>query len=280
MIGRMTGAATRGLLAALLIATPALLLPAIAADTSQITVLAALVAGLLVFGEYNSSCPSILEFRDAPPFNRMRFLCLSVIILTLSAILRDQNDMSALTGVLGAIGTIIGNAMDFPYSPVRLIVLTLPEDADASLIAVVRTCAGMAYMLSVVTIISFLIMARWRSWPTRNGAFNVLVNLPLFDPTAGGDVVDRLQRDGRINITIGFLLPFVIPAVVKATVDLVDALSVQNPHTIIWTLTAWAFLPASIIMRGIAMARVAELIEDKRRRTYANAQADGTLQTA
>ncbi|CAN0582127.1 unnamed protein product, partial [Ectocarpus sp. 12 AP-2014] len=57
----MTGAATRGLLVALLIATPALLLPGADAESSQITVLLAFVAAILTFLEYNSRQPSIVE---------------------------------------------------------------------------------------------------------------------------------------------------------------------------------------------------------------------------
>ena len=276
----MTGAAVRGLLVALLIASPALLLPGIAADTSQITVLAALLAGFLTFAEYNSSFPSIVEFRDAPPFNRLRFVCLAITVLTLSLILRGQSDATGLTSALSSIGMIIGNAADFPYSPVRLVVLMLPADASNALVSTVRTAAGIAYLTSLVTLISFFVMVRLRAWPSRKGPFNVWVNLPLFDPTAGGDVLVRLHRDARINIVIGFLLPFVIPAVVKATAPLVHPITLHSPQTIIWTISAWAFLPASMMMRGIAMGRVADLIEDKRRRTYANANAEGDMQTA
>ena len=53
---------------------------------------------------------------------------------------------------------------------------------------------------------AFLVLVRIMNWPVRQGAFNVWVNLPLFDPTAGGDVIYRLQRDARINIALGFLL--------------------------------------------------------------------------
>ena len=45
----MTGAVARGLFVALLIATPALMLPAGAADTNQITILIALLAAFLTF---------------------------------------------------------------------------------------------------------------------------------------------------------------------------------------------------------------------------------------
>ena len=123
---------------------------------------------------------------------------------------------------------------------------------------------------------AFIVLVRIMGWPARKGAFNVWVNLPLFDPTAGGDVLERLQRDARINIALGFLLPFIIPAVVKAASDLIDPMTLDNPQSLIWTVSAWAFLPASMIMRGVAMGRIAEMIEDKRRRTY----ADDTMQAA
>ncbi len=274
----MTGAATRGFLVALLIATPALLLPGVAADSSQITVLVALLAFSLTFVEYNSNFPSIVEFRDAAPFNRLRFLTLFFTVFLLSVLQKGLTEPTLLTAGLTSLGTILGNTLDFPYSPVRLIVLMLPEDADADLVALIRTSAGFAYLISLLAMGVFVVLVRFLGWPIRNGAFNVWVNLPLFDPTAGGDVMHRLQRDARINIALGFLLPFVIPAVVKGTSDLIIPITLQTPQTLIWTISAWAFLPASMIMRGIALNRVAELIQDKRRRAYADAQ--DTLQAA
>ena len=109
-------------------------------------------------------------------------------------------------------------------------------------------------------------LQRIRNWPSQNGAFNVWVNLPTFDPTAGGDVVERLERDARFNIALGFLLPFLTPAVIKSATALFGSVSLENPHTLVWTVAAWAFLPASLFMRGIAMGRIASLITEKRRR--------------
>jgi hypothetical protein len=277
----MTGAVLRGFLVALLIATPALMLPAVAADTNQITILIALLAAFLTFVEYNSNFPSIVEFRDAPPFNRLRFISLFVTVFLLSAINQDQSEPTMLTNAISAIGIILGNAIDFPYSPVRLVVLMLPDSAEQAVVQSVRTAAGLSYLISLIAMTAFLILVRVLNWPTRQGAFNVWVNLPLFDPTAGGDVLSRLQRDARINIALGFLLPFVIPAVVKLAADLIDPISLQNPQTLIWTMSAWAFLPASMIMRGIAMGKVADMIEEKRKRAYAEAQQEnGAYQTA
>ncbi len=275
VIARISGAGARGILVALLVATPALMLPDVITDSSQITMLVALLGYFLTFVEYNSNYPSIVEFRDAPPFNRLRFASLFATVLVLTMILQDKTNPSAISHALTSIGTITGNAMDFPFSPVRMIVLMLPENSDFALVDSVRVSAGMAYLISLVSMAAFLILVRVMNWPARKGAFNVWVNLPLFDPTAGGDVIHRLQRDARINIVLGFLLPFLIPAVVKAAADLIDPITLQNPQTQIWTVAAWAFLPASIIMRGIAMGKIAEMIGEKRRRAYAaDADAD------
>jgi hypothetical protein len=85
-------------------------------------------------------------------------------------------------------------------------------------------------------------------------------------------VVERLNRDARINIALGFLLPFLIPAVVSLSSNGFSPLQMTSAQTLIWTMTAWAFLPASLFMRGIAMGRVAGMIRDKRR---AEAVLDG-----
>jgi hypothetical protein len=276
----MSGAALRGLLIALLIATPSLLLRDVATDHTQIVVLVALLAAFLTFVEYNSNAPSIVEFRDAAPFNRLRFVALFTTVFLLTIIAKGKTDPTALTQGLTSLGTIIGNSIDFPFSPVRLIVLMLPHDINPSVIHDVRTAAGIAYLISLMTLVAFVLLVRVWGWPVRNRAFNVWVNLPLFDPTTGGDVLYRLQRDSRVNIALGFLLPFLIPAVVKATSDLLDPITFENPQTLIWMISAWAFLPASMIMRGIAMARIASMIEEKRRRAYATAAEDGGYQTA
>ncbi len=266
----MTGAATRGFLVALVIATPALILPEVASDSTQITVLVALLAAFLTFVEYNSTAPSIVEFRDAAPFNRLRFVALFGTVFLLTMIYAGNVEPTAMTSALTSIGTIVGNAIDFPFSPVRLTVLMLPDDADIEVVRSVRTAAGIAYLSSLIAMTAFIVMVRVFGWPARKGAFNVWVNLPLFDPTAGGDVLSRLQRDARINIAFGFLLPFIIPALVKVASSVLNPVSLENPQTLIWTMSAWAFLPASMIMRGIAMHRIAEMIEEQRRRVYAS----------
>lgn len=264
VVSRLTGAIVRMVLVMVLVASPSVLLIDVTADAKQMVALVALFAGLLTFVEYNATYPSLVEFRDAPPFNRVRFLMLLATVVSLSMIARGDIMPSTLTDFFAAVGTLIGISMDFPYSPVRLATLMVADDSTAEQVAAVRTAAGMAYLISLISLSIFVILLKAGRWPSRRRAFNVWVNLPTFDPTAGADVVTRLTRDARINIALGFLLPFLIPAVVKIASTGFEPLTLSSPQTLIWTMTAWAFLPASLFMRGIAMGRVADMITETR----------------
>ncbi|WP_317056539.1 hypothetical protein [Roseovarius rhodophyticola] len=275
VVSRFISALSRAVLVVLLMLAPALILPTVDPDTAQLVVVVALLFALLTFIEYFGRYPSIVEFRFAAPYNRMKFLVLAIVVVWLSFVARGQVQPSALTLILTYFGQIIGNAVDFPFSPVRLPVLLLPSETDPQLVNAVRTSAGVAYSASLVLVLSFVVLVRLFGWPMRNGAFNVWVNLPLFDPTRGGDIVERLKRDASLNIVLGALLPFLLPAVIKAVALLFGTLAVDSPQTLIWMTTIWALLPASILVRGVALFRVAELIEEKRRRVYAKAQAEG-----
>ncbi len=273
MVGQIASALTRAFLVALLLATPALILPSVSSDAIHVVVLFSLFGGSLIFTEYMSTYPSIVEFRFAAPFNRLRFLALFLCVLTLSVIARGQFEPNALTSFLRSLGVVVGGWIDFPYSPVRLMVIMLPDNASPELVSAVRTASGMAYLISLATLAVFYFFVHILEWPARNGAFNVWINLPLFDPTAGGDVLPRLQRDGRLNMALGFLMPFLIPAIVQMMSDLIDPIYLDDPMTQIWTISAWAFIPASLIMRGMATSRIAGMIDEHRRRAYAASQA-------
>jgi hypothetical protein len=262
----------------MLIVMPSALLATNARDSTQIIALVAIFAALFTIVEYSSSSPSLVEFRDAPPFNRVRFSALFATVLCLSVIFRGYETPSSITEHFQNSGSQIGQVIDFPYSPVRLMVVMMPEGTDPDFIKKLRDAAGLSYVISLISIVWFVILLRLHHWPRRGGAFNVWVNLPTFDPTAGGDVVKRLQRDGRINIMLGFLLPFLIPAVLKLVSIFGTPIKLDDAHTLIWTVTAWAFLPASILMRGVALSRVAQMIHLQRKKAYEQAAADD-LQT-
>jgi len=277
VITRMVGALMRAVLVVLLIATPSLLLPGISADDTQIVALVSIFAAALVIFEYASAYPGLVEFRNAPPFNRLRYFSLFATVFLIALIVRGEVETSVVTLWATTLGTNIGEVIDFPYSPVRQIVLLLPADSSYAHVERIRTAAGLSYFISMLSLAVFYYFVRVRNWPIRGGPFNVWINLPTFDPTSGGDVVARLERDARFNVMLGFLLPFLIPAVLKATESVFGPVTLEDPQTMIWIVAAWAFLPASLLMRGLAMGRIAALIERKRRSA---AKAQKALQPA
>lgn len=279
VFARITGAVFRGILVAMLFAMPSLILPASATDSPEITLFIALLASALVITEYAAHFPSFVEFRNAPPINRLRFAAAVLAVGGLSLLAAHPMAPTGLTALVQQLAGWLGAQLDFAFSPVQLTLLVLPPDLPAATVALVRDAAGLAATLAGAAIALFALVIRAGSWPVGNGAFNVWVNLPLFDPTTGGDVVQRLQRDGRVNIIGGALLPFALPAAVQLTAGWIGPALLASPLMLIWIISGWALVPASMVMRGMAMLRIAGLIAQKRRAAFDAAQAEA-LQTA
>ncbi|MFP4274412.1 MAG: hypothetical protein ACLFRU_05235, partial [Paracoccaceae bacterium] len=143
---RLVGAAIRAVLVALLVVTPALLLPGPTLESGHVLALVALVAGLLTFAEYYTDYPSLLEFRDAPPFNRLRFACLFVALLVTTTISHGLVEPTLVTRAVTSLGAVIGGALNFPFSPVRLLLIGLAGDAAPELQRAVLAAAGLSVL--------------------------------------------------------------------------------------------------------------------------------------
>lgn len=267
VIPRFAGAALRALLVVLLVATPALALPGLSAETTQAVVFVALFAAALVLVEYTSAYPGLVEFRFAPPFNRLRFAGLLATVVLLSLLMRGPG--AAAPEWLDGLAATLGARLDFAYSPVRLVTLMLPEGAPPGEVAVLRGAAAVAAAAGAATVASFALLVGIGRWPARRRDFNLWVNLPTFDPMAGGDICQRLERDAAVNLALGFVLPFVIPAVAKAGAVTLGSVSLGAPQSLVWVVAAWAFLPGSLLMRGLAMGRIARMIRAQRQATAA-----------
>ncbi|MEM8629835.1 MAG: hypothetical protein AAGF74_01235 [Pseudomonadota bacterium] len=272
MIGQIAGALLRAVLVALMVASPSLLVPDPASGSSEVIALVALCFGVFVFIEYVSTYPSLLEFRDAPPFNRMRFLSLGATVILVSVITRGRTDPGILTEFVTAVGLLFGHILNFPYSPVRLFTLMLTDGAGPSYSNHVLAIAGLSYTITLITVCSFAALLYLTRWPSHKKPFNVWINLPTFDPTAGGDVVKQLAQDARLNASLGFLLPFLLPLAVYLSALVFDPIALITPQSLIWTVAAWSFLSTNMLMRGIAMNRIATMILEKRKRSFSDGE--------
>ncbi len=264
VVSQLIGAFVRAILVALLIATPSLILPGIGRDTQDISMVIALVAAAITLFEYGSSHPSLVEFRFAPPFNRIRFISLFLSVLLTAIMLRGNIGGSDLAQKVAEIGALVGHAMDFPFSPVRILTSLLTQNSDGVETNIIRSAAGISYVVSLISLAVFAVLMRVMSWPLGQGNFNIWINLPTFDPASGYDIEERLVRDARVNIIFGFTLPFLVPVVASVSSAYYDLGSMATNQTLIWAVSLWAFLPASLFMRGIAMGKIARLVRRKR----------------
>jgi hypothetical protein len=266
VISRLPAACIRAALVALLVLLPPALLGGGSAQVTDALVLIAIAGALFVILEYGSTYPGLVEFRDAPPFNRVRFGMLLMMLLLVALVCRGIETPTTLTRLVTAIGLLLGEAMDFPLSPVRLMMGLLAEGTPITDAYMMRVAAGLCYLIALMGLTVFAIMIRLHNWPSPRGRFNVWVNLPTFDPTAGADVVVRLNRDGAVNIALGLALPYLAPLVAAFVAGAYDISLFASDLLLVWTMALWAFLPASLFLRGIAMRRLALMISQKRRR--------------
>jgi hypothetical protein len=262
----VSGAFWRAALVALVVLLPALMVPSTAPEIGQILLVLALFAGAVVFTEYASAYPALVEFRFAAPFNRTRFALIALTVLMLSLLLRAQEHTGTLPVLVAGIAAACGQLADLPGSPVRLLLAVLPDTVAGADRLMIRDGAALALVLAVTTIAGFATAIRLNVWPMGHGPFNVWINLPTFDPTAGNDVVMRLQRHARVNVMLGVLMPFLLPGVVLASAVMVQPVTLGSPVGYVWGIALWAFIPAALVMRGVAMARVARMIRANRRR--------------
>jgi len=262
----------------LFITTPSLLLPAVSQDSAEAVALVAIFAAAFTLVEYGSRYPSMIEFRFAAPFNRLRFAGLFVTVFLLSLVFRGVSEPNTLTEFVTLVGRLVGYVIDMPYSPVRMVLDGFEPVLDDASLELVRAAIGLSYVVALVMLAVFIVALHMNQWPSESHAFNVWVNMPLFEPTLGVDIVARLNRDALINILLGVLMPFILPVVVRYTGGQFDGSEVASPQPLIWMVAFWAFLPASLIMRGIAMKRVAAMIATLRRQRADLANQSGDWQ--
>ncbi len=274
MLIRLISAIMRAIIIMIVLSTPSLLIPGTTDQGAQMVSLLALIMGVFVIVEYAARFPALIEFRDAPPFNRVRVVALFLTLYSLSVLVGMDGADTTLAIVIATIGNFVGWMLDFPFSPLRLVLDHLPEDIEPHFAQQVKAMAGLSVLVTTCALAFFTFIMRTGRWPGRESPFNVWINLPTFDPTTGGDVVKRLTQDGRVNIIFGIFSPFVIPVVAVMGANQLDLPVLASQHTMVWAITIWMFLPLSLIMRGQAMLRIASMIRARRARLVAGLDVD------
>ena len=274
---KLLGAVLRAAIVVLVVAIPSLLIPGTTPEGVQMVMLIGLSLGLFTSLEYGAHYPALIEFRDAPPFNRVRILSLLVMLFVLSMVAGGAAPGSNLLLVLNALGLLIGHALEFEWSPLSIALQSFAGGTPLVSWLQVKVMAGLAMFTALTALVVFALLLRLQRWPNRSRAFNVWINLPTFDPTTGNDVVPRLVRDSRVNIILGIAVTFVLPIVGLTAANHMGLAPLYSPHAMVWGIALWMFLPLSMFMRGLAMARIADMIRERRARLVATLPQDEAL---
>lgn len=264
MLGRIIGAAFRAVLVLVVIAAPALLLPDTSIATQEIALLLGGVVAAFTLFEYASTHPGLIDFRFAPPYNRIRFLAFAMQILSLIFLCRAVEGQDNFSADLLSVADQMVAMLNFPLSPVRIATEMVAAGEDPELASLLQRAAALSFFVTFCSLAFFAVFLWLFRWPVGRRDFNLWVNLPTFEPGYGRDVERRLRRDGMINLLAGIAFLYLLPVLVMRTSGWFDPSVLNNYQPLVWGVTFWAFVSGSLVIRGAAILKVGVLVRRSR----------------
>jgi hypothetical protein len=252
------GAALRALLVAAVATAPSLLAePAPGAAGPELSFLVGAAAGLIVLFEYAARTPALVDFRFAPPLNRMRFgvFCLALAAAT----------AAVAWPAAEALGATLARAMTGALSPVDLAAWAVTRGSAPGPDPALRAAGALALTLAVAGLAASAAWIWFGPWPGDPERFNRWMNLPTFEPAEEADAPARLARHGRLAALTGLALPVALTGLGAAATRLFAADLFAAPLAQIWAAAIWAGLPACVLLRAVALLKLARMARREER---------------
>lgn len=256
VVTRFIGALVRGLCVLLLIAAPALVAPHIALVSSELVVLAALLAAGFVLCEYAAAAPALLSFCHAGPLNRLRFATLLTMVLLLSRLFRSPGQ----AGQIGWMAELAADLLNFSLSPIGLFRPLLSPELAPSETRLILSGLALCYLVSLMAIAMTAVLLSLTSWPRGQISRNLWLNLPVFLADPRQNLPRQIERAGAVNIVLGVAVPFLLPVLLRLLGVRLTALEAGAPLMLVWSLALWCFVPATIVLRGIGLIRLGQTL--------------------
>ena len=244
----------------LIIAAPAFLLPDVSLAAQEITLVVAGIAAAFTIFEYASTHPVLIDFRFAPPYNRMRFAIFGAQVLALVFLCRAHAGQDAFSGPYLGLAEQVTDLVAFPYSPVSFGAGIITSRAAPGFEALVTQAAALSFVVTVVPLVLFSVVLWLMGWPVKRQDFNLWINLPTFEPVYGSEVPRRLTRDGRVNLIAVIVALYVLPVLLAEIGGMYGLLREFDYQPVVWGATLWAFLSGSLLIRGLAILKIAHLV--------------------
>ena len=264
MIGRLFGAVIRAALIVLVVAAPSFLLPGVSVASQEISLIVAAIAAAFTVFEYASTHPGLIDFRFAPPYNRVRYFAFAAQVLSIVFLCRAVEGMDSFSPDMLRLADEAVTLLDFPLSPVRVAQEMIAIDEGQDFSVLIKRAAALSFVVTFASLLFFAALLWLFRWPVGRKDFNLWINLPTFEPGYGRDVERRLRRDGVINVLAGLALLYLLPVLLSRASGWFNPTVLANYQPLTWSVTFWAFFSGSLVIRGAAILKVAYLVRRTR----------------
>jgi len=273
VILRITGAAVRAVFVAILVMLPAFLLSETSQSALEFTRILATIGAVFVIYEYGFPTPSVIEFRFAAPYNRIRFLLMLALTLAPAYLISNVLDGHVLTGIFASIAINGFASLDFAYSPVAIVADTL-AGSDWALREVVGQAITLNIVISLSCVLAFCGAIFSNLWRFGDDNFNMWLNMPTYKSYDMTSLHKRLVNSAFASMLVAFLIPLFGPVIADIGIVWISNDGILAPISIIWIIAFWTYLPAIYFMRAIALAKVAIHHKDKDKKKAKQHQTD------
>lgn len=263
-MSRLTGGVLRALIVLIALFAPAVLVPAVSSSAREISAVIGGIAGVCVLFEYAARNPGLVDFRFAPPYNRARFAVFTATLFLMVFLMRAQEGRDDFSGQILEASLNLGERLDFPLSPVSMAANMLGDPDAPVLNAVLRGAAALSFVTAMTGALFFCLLFWITPWPADRENFNLWVNLPTLETAYGAEVERRLFRLSIGMILAGIGAPYASLALASRAGGVFDPAALLDPLPMVWAATLWATAPMYLLMRGVAIAKIAWLIRKAR----------------
>lgn len=256
MFLRLTGATVRAVCVACLIMLPAFLLSGISQSSMEFTRILATIASVFVIYEYGFPSPSLIEFRSAAPYNRIRFFLLVVLVLVPTFMVGYAVSGVEMTGFIPAIANNGLAILDFTYSPFMGVAKTL-SGGDVILESAFAQAIAFNTVIMLACITAFCVAVYMNLWRFGGTGFNMWQNMPTYKSYEDKSLEERLMNSAFSSLVIACLIPLLGPKIAGIIMTYFAEGGQLAPVIAIWSIAFWTFLQGVFFMRAAALAKIA-----------------------
>jgi len=226
-------------------------------------VIFAMLAATIVFFEYASHSPSLIEFRHAPPYNRFRILVFGLTTMFIILNLNLNSQTGPIFDIVGGVSRFASWLFQNRFSPVYALINILNFENNADLMEFQRL-AEVALFVSFFLSIFFCFVIWMQKWPLSGAGFNLWPNMPTFHASAGSRTEVRMLQIAILSFAMAVALPYLFPMVLQMLKAWLSIDYSYQRHSAFWIIMFWTMMPAMAMMRGLVLLKVAYLARELR----------------